>query len=356
MVNQDRFTAQQYHMINNILDINDNQFSWGPLVGSNNDGANLLSSQDIVIETDFFDVEEGDQIYGELYVNNDPYFSPVEFNGNTPNAASHSAAYFTASLQIHKNINSKRKYLYRWGSLKISQEVPPGLEFISGQTGVTASYGYVTDTGFVSASYYNYTSSYWVGYNNVENESSSFSYITASSALTNFYGGEYTQVNPGIESYNLFNANGAVGTPLYPNNDTNNNKNTWDKFGFNPIGLPFIPLVGDFIRFEYSKSKLFQIIGVNSLGGVLTLRLNGIIPISTVLDNFVIYRVVEDGQYLILDVKKNNEASVNQAFSGIITAQYRSEGLEERSDGLIYDLKQAGIIEEGAYLVRRGYQ
>jgi len=342
--NMSHFKDQNYHQIFNILDINDNEFSWGPLVGSNTDGANLLSSQDLVVETNFFDVEEGDKIYGELYVNNDSYFSNIEFEGSS-NTVAWSQTFFTESLDVHKNINSKRKYKYKWGSLKVSQEVPPGDQFFNGITGVTASYGYVGNNGFVTASYYNYTSSYWVGYNNIENESSSFSYVTASSTLTNFYGGEYIQVAAGTENYNIFNANGAASTPLYPNNNTNNNKKTWDLFGFNPIRLPFIPVVGDFIRFEYSKQNTFQIIGINSLGGTLKLKLDGVISTSTVLDNFVIYRIVEDGQYLILDAKKNIEAGVDQPFSGIITAQYRSENLEARADQLIFDLKQAGIIE-----------
>ncbi len=354
--------------IDDIQPLNQPNFSWGPIVGTNNDSSNLFSSINIIVETDFFDVEEDDFVYGELYVNQDisssfnlwidadqQPSSPPDPEGNLPEPQN-VAPQYGECLSQWKNDATLRKYKYKWGSLKITQEVPAGVDFINGQTGVTASYGYVGDNGFVTASYYNYTSSYWVGFNNIENESSSFSYITASSTLTNFYGGEYTQVGAGTEVYNLFNANGAASTPLYPNNIPSNPKNTWDSFGFNPIRLPFIPLVGDFIRFEYSKSKVFQIIGVSSLGGVLKLKLDGIIPISTILDNFVIYRIVENGQYIILDIKKNIEASVDQAFSGVITAQYRSENLEERSDQLIFDLKQAGIIEEGAFLVRRGYQ
>ena len=355
--NMQQLTLGNFSNISNILDINNNNFSWAPVVGSNNNGNLLYSSQDIIVETNYFDFEEGDKIYGEIYINNDSYISPsFVWEDNNDYNIGLVQGEFTESLAARKNDAAKRKYLYKWGSLKINQEVPSGSRFVQGITGVTASYGFVGDNSEITQSFYNYTSSYWIGFNNTTSSlSESISYITASSDLTNFYGGDYTQVNPGLETYNLFNANGEVSTPLYSNNDTNNNKITWDSFGFNPIRLPFIPIVGDFIRFEYSKSKLFQIIGVNSLGGVLTLKLNDHISPSTVLDNFVIYRIVENGQYIILDVKKNNEAGVNQAFSGIITAQYRSEGLEERADALIYDLKQAGIIEEGAYLSRRGY-
>lgn len=361
--NMNNFSLGNFNNISNILSINDNNFSWGPIAGVNNNGNLLYSSQDIIIETGYFDFEAGDRVYGEIYVQNDPYSSPTfnfaenEDQYEVPNfVVGNAQSYFTASLANRKNDAAKRKYLYKWGSLKINQEVPSGSSFVQGITGVTASYGFVGDNNEVTQSFYNYTSSYWVGFNNTTSSlTESISYITASSVLTNFYGGDYIQINPGLESYNLYNANGQVQTPLYPDDITTNDKITWDSFGFNPINSPFIPIIGDFIRFEYSKSKLFQIIGVNSLGGNLKLKLNGHIPISTILDNFVIYRIVEDGQYIILDVKKNNEAGVNQAFSGIITAQYRSEGLEERADALIYDLKQAGIIDEGAYLSRRGY-
>lgn len=353
--NMSNFALGNLDQIGNIYqEINNGNFSWGPLVGNNIDSTNLLSSQDIVVETDYFDIEQDAVVYGELYVNNESTASST-FYFEDLSGGSLLNEKFTTSLETWKNDATVRKYKYKWGGLQIHQEVPNGINFINGVTGVTASYGYVGDNGFVTASSYNHTSSYWVGYNNIENESSSFSYITASSTLTNFYGGDYIQVNPGLESYNLFNANGSVPTPLFPNNNPSNDKKTWNRFGFNPIRLPFIPLVGDFIRFEYSKSKVFQIIGINSLGGVLKLKLDGIIPISTILDNFVIYRIIEDGQYIILDVKKNDEAGVNQAFSGLITAQYVSENLGARSDELIFDLKQAGIIEEGAYLSRRGY-
>ena len=47
---------------------------------------------------------------------------------------------------------------------------------------------------------------------------------------------------------------------------------------------------------------------------VVKLKLNKQLDPSTVFDNFVIYRIVQDGQYIILDVKKNIEAGINQAF------------------------------------------
>ena len=75
------------------------------------------------------------------------------------------------------------------------------------------------------------------------------------------------------------------------------------------------------------------------------MKLDGQIGASTILDNFVIYRIVENGQYIILDVEKNNEAAVNQLFTGIITSEFPSTDLVQRSDQLIFDLKRSNIIE-----------
>ena len=74
--------------------------------------------------------------------------------------------------------------------------------------------------------------------------------------------------------------------------------------------------------------------------------MDGSIPLGTVVDNFLIYRVVEDGQFAILDVKKNTEAGVNQKFTGLITPQYPSTTLQSRSNTLIFELKQSGIIKD----------
>lgn len=336
--------------------------------GHPNQNTTNPSNTTINTETDYFDFEEGDVVYSTLHfadteVTSSNYLAyqfyplgedgPIEWTGH----------YYTQSLATYSSYVDApitRTYNFFTGRFEIFQETPAGDSlFINGVSGVTASYYTTQSSGFVSQSFYNYTSSYWIGATNTTSSitSQSICILTASSDLTNFYGGDYIQIDPGLEPYNLFNANGEVSTPLYADNNINNPKKTWDSFGFNPIKEPFIPIIGDFIRFEYSKNKVFQIIGVDSVTtpNNLKITLDNHVPISTVLDNFVIYRIVEDGQYIILDVKKNNEAGVNQAFSGFITAKYKSENLEARSDGLIFDLKQAGIIAEGAYLSRRGY-
>ena len=77
--------------------------------------------------------------------------------------------------------------------------------FVNNVTGVTASYYTTQSSGFVSQSVYNNTGSYWIDFNNfTSSEDGTYgnihSFITASTPLSLFYGGDYVQVNPGTES------------------------------------------------------------------------------------------------------------------------------------------------------------
>lgn len=309
----------------------------GADLGTNGGGAVDLGAVNnavfIGINSDYFSVSQSDELF---------------FRVEPPFEQSQSLQYVSNSLYdelIGSFPGSKyRRYQYFNGYFALDNETPQGdNQFFNGVTGITASY---QNDG--TASVYNYSSSYWVNYQNVSSSEDGYhSFLTASTALTTFYGGAYTQTNPGVESYNLLNADSTPTSSLiYTTEDGRSAKRTSINFGFNPIRLPFVPLAGDWIRFEYSPTKTYKILSTNSAQGTLILKLSDHIQDGTVLDNFVIYRIVPNGQYIILDVKKNNEAGVNQAFTGVITGAHTTEALRERSDSLIFDLKQAGIIEE----------
>lgn len=324
--------------------------------GLNSSSANTFSSGDetsitdfnwapnsvayLSVESDYFSVQANDKIYAEIVLPEELSSSVFPINVNTAHA-------FTSSLSTWRNTNTYRQYQYFGGHIILNQETPEGALFVNNVTGVTASYYTTQSSGFVSQSVYNNTGSYWIDFNNfTSSEDGTFgnihSFITASTPLSLFYGGDYVQVNPGTEVYNTVNASNTITSSL----GQGDLKRTWDRFGFNPIRLKFIPQPGDFMRFEFSKSKTYQIRKVISSGNVIKLELDGKIDDGTVLDNFVIYRVVEDGQYIILDVEKNNEAGVDQLFTGLITPEFQSSDLAEKSNTLLFDLKQAGIIKE----------
>ena len=298
------------------------------------------------VESEFFSVATGDKLYSEIVLPEETTGEEVFISDNSV-ISNEIENYFVNALETWKDDLVYRKYQYMGGHLIVQQETPEGSLFLNGITGVTASYYTSQSSGFVSQSVFNNTGSYWIGYNNfTSTDDTTFgqpqSYITASTALSLFYGDSYTQVNPGSEDYNEFNASTGVSSSLGEGID----KQTWTRFGFNPINTKFLPQSGDFIRFEYSKSKVFQILQVQSIGNTLKLKLDGPVPLGTVVDNFLIYRIVEDGQFAILDVRKNTEAGVDQKFTGLITPQYPSTTLQSRSNTLIFELKQSGIIKD----------
>jgi len=249
----------------------------------------------------------------------------------------------------YKDKAAIRTYTIFDGNLEMKQETRAGNLFIPNIHGVTASY-FISESdgqgGFeVNPSLYNYTSSYWYGYTNFSSSEEGIGcWLTASQELVNFYGDDYYQLPPGTEDYNELNNETVGGSSL----GTGDGKKTWLSYGGNPFRHPFKLKIGDYIRFEYSPDKEYLIIGVQSINNQLKILLNRQLYPSIVLDNFLVYRIIPDGQYIILDVRKDNEAGLTQAFRGIILPQYSSENLQANSDGLIFKLKEAGILQDGA--------
>lgn len=158
------------------------------------------------------------------------------------------------------------------------------------------------------------------------NNQGGFSILTASAQLSTFAQGGYTfRLHPDAASW-----------------DPTETDST-----FNPITTPFTFEIGDEMRFEYNKNKVHKIIET-AIGndGRYYITLSPYITSQSVVDHFTHYRIVENGGYLIANVEKNNEVNEFQPFSGIILPQYPSENLQKRGDRLIYELKQANIIEK----------
>lgn len=110
-------------------------------------------------------------------------------------------------------------------------------------------------------------------------------------------------------------------------------------FGFSQITLPFEVIPGDFIRFEYNSDKVFNITNVET-SDRLYLTVTPPIPTGSVLDHFVLYRLVNDGTYVILDVNKTSAGS----FSGILQPEYISEDLKNKYSNIVQKLTLEGII------------
>lgn len=111
-------------------------------------------------------------------------------------------------------------------------------------------------------------------------------------------------------------------------------------WGFNPISLAFQPQAGDFIRIEYNPDKVFNITKVEATDR-LYLTVVPPIPTGSFLDHFALYRIINDGTYVILDV---NKIQAGNSFTGIIQPQYVSQTLKTNYNDIIQNLTSKGLI------------
>jgi hypothetical protein len=126
-----------------------------------------------------------------------------------------------------------------------------------------------------------------------------------------------------------------------------------DNMNFSPITLPFSSVSpGDYIRFEYNKDQVYCIteVGDYITGGSSTLSMkvtpnigsyDGLNTGNITENHFVIYRIVNDGTYVVLDVPKTSPGS---SFTGIIQPEYISQELKNNYSNIIQDLTSKGLI------------
>jgi len=129
---------------------------------------------------------------------------------------------------------------------------------------------------------------------------------------------------------------------------------------YSPITIPFGSIQpGDYIRFGYNENNVYRIIGVgpfnNFLSGsyieysdLITFKLfpalskfptgSSSIPIN----HFNIYRILNDGTYIVLKVKKDVPGG---PYSGIIQPQYISQELVNNYNQIITNLTDREIIQ-----------
>jgi hypothetical protein len=159
--------------------------------------------------------------------------------------------------------------------------------------------------------------------------------------------------------YNLYNGGFTTLTmnpsfyPIYETGLTQNLDSASATFGFSEIKIPFNDIKpGDFIRFNYDKTRVHTIYRISELnfGSTSTLALYVTPAISNLdsvdidnrtLNHFIIYRVINDGTYIVLDVPK---PVVGNSFTGIIQPEFISKELTDNYDKIITDLTSKEII------------
>jgi hypothetical protein len=163
--------------------------------------------------------------------------------------------------------------------------------------------------------------------------------------------------NP-TQKYSTLYFNSTASRFIYDNGLTQNLDSASSAFGFSPIGIPFGDTrPGDFVRFEYNKEQVYTITEIikdfpfggtpipNTLAINVTPNIGSTQGVNTNIQapgHFIIYRVINDGTYVVLDVKKDAPGG---AYSGIIQPEFISNELVQKYDKIITDLTSKEIIQ-----------
>lgn len=118
--------------------------------------------------------------------------------------------------------------------------------------------------------------------------------------------------------------------------------------GFNNITSPSQILPGDYIRFEYDKTKLSKVYSVGTYTlfgmGVTQIDINPPIPSGSILDHFTVFRINPNaGNQIILNVPKP-PGTTGQQLTGFIKPQYMSKELEDNFTTIIQKLAAEGLL------------
>lgn len=157
------------------------------------------------------------------------------------------------------------------------------------------------------------TSSYWSGATYPTDGTPQW--LTASKGLSTFINNDYIQLTPDL----------ALSR------------------SFSPIILPANLQPGDYIRFEYDPTKQAKIYNIGNLSdGRTTIQIKPAIPTGSKLDHFVIYRVVKDGNYVILNVPRVSGTTL----TGFLQPKYISQELKDNFSDIVNKLEADGLLND----------
>ena len=223
--------------------------------------------------------------------------------------------YISTVPQVFES-GSKIKVRYKLESLNAT---PPSLTVL-GSAPNTLNTSFLATTNYSNA--LEVTSSYWLGALNYPTSSNSIQYLVASKEFANALNpqSDYTQITPSASL----------------------------AFNFNNITFPSQILPGDYIRFEYDKTKTSRVYNVSTYTvgsiGVTQIDISPPIPTGSILDHFTVFRINSNaGNQIILDIPKPT-GTTGQQLTGFIKPQYASQELEDNFTTIIQKLAAEGLL------------
>jgi len=179
---------------------------------------------------------------------------------------------------------------------------------------------YTNGPRIVPASYWT-IGEYLTGSNNT-------SILTASAALYNVYSPFFKQ--------DLQSVVDIAGLAFKETLDPTNEFNIYSY----PSNTPFQLQTGDKVRFEYNPNNVHTITNIEE-SSTLYLTVYPPVPTGSMLDHFILYRLVNDGMYINLKVDSDLDSN---AYTGIIQPKFVSKELTDSYDRTIAKLSQQDLI------------
>jgi len=216
----------------------------------------------------------------------------------------------SSTPQVFEN-GTKVKVRYKLGGTSTSPSV--NMVGISSNTNANTSFALTTNI----SSLIEITSSYWLGAINYPTSSNTIQYLIA----TIPFSGMLNSQNNYLQSLSTASS------------------------GFNNITSLAQIQPGDYIRFEYDKTKQSKVYNVGSItGGYTYLEISPPIPSGSILDHFTVYRINPNaGNQIILDVPKPINTT-GQPLTGFIKPLHMSKELEDNFTTIVQKLAAEGLL------------
>lgn len=119
-----------------------------------------------------------------------------------------------------------------------------------------------------------------------------------------------------------------------------NTQNDIADSGFDSINYPFIPQVGDELRFEATETRAFRVQEILQEQPRIILKLNKEVISGVDVNFFLLRRYVDDPAYVVLGVNKKRGTTTG----GVLKPEYLPSGSEKRVEATLQELKEKNQI------------
>lgn len=124
---------------------------------------------------------------------------------------------------------------------------------------------------------------------------------------------------------------------------------TMTNFGYSQPNIPATPKIGDYIRFEHDKNKQTRIMDIQPYNNTYAIGLwptYGKIGESTQFQHFTISRIIDDGNYIIINKFYPASGSVVGELTGFAQPENLTQEIQDNFGNLTTQLVKDGVLNQ----------